>query len=65
MKLEDAIELVLKVAKRHAETYDQEEEILEASNIVEDFFVNNVFEWCPKEHLDGEKNTWQITLYRV
>tara|TARA_B100000287_G_scaffold390046_1_gene400583 strand:- start:204 stop:347 length:144 start_codon:yes stop_codon:yes gene_type:complete len=44
MKLEDAIELVLKVTKRHAETYDQEDEILEASNIVEDFFVNNVFE---------------------
>ena len=44
MKLENAIELVLKVAKRHAETYDQEDEILEASNIVEDFFVNNVFE---------------------
>ena len=44
IKLEDAIELVLKVAKRHAETYDQEDEILEASNVVEDFFVNNVFE---------------------
>ena len=43
MKLEDAIELVLKVAKRHAGTYDQEDEILDASNIVEDFFVNNVF----------------------
>ncbi len=44
MKLEEAIELVLKVAKRHAETYDQEDEILEASDVVEDFFVNNVFE---------------------
>ena len=44
IKLEDAIELILKVAKRHAETYDQEDEILEASNVVEDFFVNNVFE---------------------
>ena len=44
IKLEEAIELVLKIAKRHAETYDQEDEILEASNIVEDFFVNNVFE---------------------
>tara|TARA_B100000085_G_scaffold53414_1_gene46676 strand:+ start:4292 stop:4441 length:150 start_codon:yes stop_codon:yes gene_type:complete len=44
MKLEDAIELVLKVTKRHAETYDQEDEILEASNVVEDFFVNNVFD---------------------
>ena len=43
MKLEDAIELVLKVVKRHAETYDQEDEILEASAVVEDFFVNNVF----------------------
>ena len=43
IKLEDAIELVLKVAKRHAEVYDQEDEILEASNVVEDFFVNNVF----------------------
>lgn len=42
MKLEEAIELVLKVAKRHAETYDQD--VLEASNVVEDFFVNNVFD---------------------
>ena len=49
MKLEDAIELVLKVAKRHAETYDlitgaEESEIDEATKVVEDFFVNNVFE---------------------
>ena len=44
MKLENAIELVLKVTKRHAETYDQEDEILEAANVVEDFFVNNVFD---------------------
>ena len=45
MKLEDAIELVLKVVKRHAETYDQEKQdtLLEASDVVEDFFVNNVF----------------------
>jgi hypothetical protein len=39
MKLEEAIELVLKVAKRHAETYDQEDEILEASNVVETFLL--------------------------
>ena len=44
MKLEEAIELVLKVTRRHAETYDQEDEILEATNVVEDFFVNNVFD---------------------
>lgn len=49
MKLEEAIELVLKVTKRHAETYDQEDEILEASNVVEDFFVNNVFDGTDEE----------------
>ena len=49
MKLEEAIELVLKVAKRHAETCDQEDEIMEASNVVEDFFVNNVFDGTDEE----------------
>ena len=49
MKLEDAIELILKVAKRHAETCDQKDEILEASDVVEDFFVNNVFDGTEEE----------------
>ena len=46
MKLEDAIELVLKTAKKLTEKYDPdlEDEIVEASNIVEDFFVNHVFD---------------------
>ncbi len=52
MKLENAIELVLKVTKRHAADEQvasgglvhQEDEVLEAANVVEDFFVNNVFD---------------------
>ena len=59
MKLEKAVKLVLKVAKVHTDTYeaflgDQKDEIdlvvekgiariVEAANVVEDFFVNNVF----------------------
>jgi uncharacterized alpha-E superfamily protein len=43
MKLEDAIELVLSSAKAKAQYSIQYHDIIEATNVVEDFFVNNVF----------------------
>jgi hypothetical protein len=45
MKLEDAIELVLKTAKKYGQRSVEEcDEIFEATGVVEDFFVNNVFD---------------------
>ena len=44
IKLEEAIEIVLDIA-RHPLTNDyNDDDVLEATNVVEDFFVNNVFE---------------------
>ena len=44
IKLEKAVEIVLDIA-RHPLTNDhKDDDVLEAVNIVEDFFVNNVFE---------------------
>ena len=43
IKLEEAIEIVLDIA-RHPLTNDhKDDDALEASNVIEDFFVNNVF----------------------
>lgn len=45
MKLEEAIEIVLKVVRTPQFSGADDAEIrAEASNIVEDFFVNNVFQ---------------------
>tara|TARA_R110000824_G_scaffold172973_2_gene350963 strand:- start:1109 stop:1267 length:159 start_codon:yes stop_codon:yes gene_type:complete len=45
MKLEDAIEIVLNVARTPQFSGVDDAEIrAEASNVVEDFFVNNVFD---------------------
>tara|TARA_B100000959_G_scaffold276043_1_gene330221 strand:+ start:911 stop:1057 length:147 start_codon:yes stop_codon:yes gene_type:complete len=44
MKLEEAIELVLLSARARAEYNIQHHDIHEAANVVEDFFVNNVFD---------------------
>ena len=48
MKLEDAIEIVLELARQNIiddpEMQEESEKQIEATNVVEDFFVNNVFE---------------------
>lgn len=45
MKIEDAIEVVLETARKYgAESVEDCDEIFEATYVVEDFFVNNVFD---------------------
>ena len=45
MKLEDAIEVVLETARKYgSRSVEDCDEIFEATYVVEDFFVNNVFE---------------------
>ena len=49
MKLEEAIEIILDIA-RHPITHNHsDEDTLEAANVVEDFFVNNVFDGTDEE----------------
>ena len=44
MKLEDAIEIVLQTARIYgSRSVEDEDELFEATYVVEDFFVNNVF----------------------
>lgn len=48
MKLEEAIELVLELARQNIiddpNMQEESEKQTEATNVVEDFFVNNVFD---------------------
>lgn len=44
MKLEKAIEIVLDIARHPLTNEHKDEDALEATNVVEDFFVNNVFD---------------------
>ena len=44
MKLEEEIEIVLDVARHPLTNNHSDDDALEATNVVEDFFVNNVFE---------------------
>ena len=45
MKLEKAIEIVLETARKHGgRSVEDCDEIFEATYVVEDFFVNNVFD---------------------
>ena len=44
MKIKDAIELVLETARTYgSRSVEDEDELFEATYVVEDFFVNNVF----------------------
>ena len=43
MKLEEAIEIVLDIARHPITNEHTDDDALEATNVVEDFFVNNVF----------------------
>ena len=45
MLLEDAIELVIKAAEKYGQRSVEDcDEIFEATGVVQDFFVNNVFD---------------------
>jgi hypothetical protein len=44
MKLEEAIEIILDIARHPLTNNHSDDDALEASNVVEDFFVNNVFD---------------------
>ena len=44
MKLEEAIEMILAIARNPMTNDVSDDDALYASNVVEDFFVNNVFE---------------------
>jgi hypothetical protein len=44
MKLEQAIEMLLAIARNPMTNDVSDEDALHASNVVEDFFVNNVFD---------------------
>ena len=45
MKIEDAIEIVLETARTYgSRSVEDCDEIFEATYVVEDFFVNNVFD---------------------
>lgn len=50
MKLEEAIELVLETAREYgSRSVEDCDEIFEATYVVEDFFVNNVFDGTDEE----------------
>jgi hypothetical protein len=53
MKLEEAIELVLELARQNIiddpDMQEESEKQTEATNVVEDFFVNNVFDGTDEE----------------
>ena len=44
MKLEEAIEIILDIARNPLTNDHTNAEALEAANVIEDFFVNNVFD---------------------
>ena len=49
MKLEEAIEIVLDIARHPLTNNHKDDDALEASNVIEDFFVNNVFDGTEDE----------------
>ena len=44
MKLEEAIEIVLREARSNEKRIPPDDQTLEVASVVEDFFVNNVFD---------------------
>ncbi len=52
MLLEDAIEIVLETARKHGgRSVEDCDEIFEATYVVEDFFVNNVFDGTDEDEI--------------
>ena len=49
MKLAEAIEIVLDVARHRLSSEHTSDDVMEASNVVEDFFVNHVFDGTEEE----------------
>ena len=49
MKLEQAIEIVLDIARHPLTNNHSDGDAIEASNVVEDFFINNVFDGTDEE----------------